>query len=68
MMNVHPNTVFSSFLGFYNINTEIVRTSEVAIKTTLSLNHAGCDKVQLVPVADHGSVEPEAYKFLGPSF
>ena len=51
-----------------DINTAIVRTSEVAITTTLSLNQAGCDYVHLAPGADHGSVGPEVYTILGALF
>jgi len=63
-MHAHPNKVFFSLLAS-TILTVIVRTSEVGITMTLSLNHAGCDYVQMAPVADHGSVWPEAYISLG---
>jgi hypothetical protein len=63
-----PKNSFLQFLGLYNINIAIEQTSEVAVTTILSLNHVGCDYVQLAPGADHGSVGPEAYTIFGTRF
>jgi hypothetical protein len=40
----------------------------VAITTTLSLKHAGCDRVQLAPGADQVSVGLKLINFRGPLF